>query len=256
MRPNKFLGQNFLTSRKIIGEIIKAADLKSGEVVLEVGPGKGNLTEALLGAGARVIAVEKDKRLVKFLKTKFDGIDNLEIIEQDILKFLISNSKFLNKSQFPKYKIVANLPYYITSHFLRKFLQSDFQPVLMVLMVQKEVGERIIARGGKESILSISVKSYGQPKIIKIVPAHYFSPKPKVDSVILKIDNISKIFFTNLTETQFFGLVRKGFSQKRKTLKNNLNLLNTECLTNCGIAEKARAEDLSPENWKCLAKLL
>ncbi|MCX6731485.1 MAG: 16S rRNA (adenine(1518)-N(6)/adenine(1519)-N(6))-dimethyltransferase RsmA, partial [Candidatus Parcubacteria bacterium] len=202
MRPNKFLGQNFLTSQKIIDEIIKAADIKPNDIILEVGPGKGILTEALLKTGAKIIAVEKDKRFVDFLREKFSGVKNLKIIHNDILKSQISNLK----SQ--KYKIVANIPYYITSRFLRNFLQSDFQPVLMVLMVQKEVAKRIIS--GKESILSISVKVYGQPKIIKIVPARYFHPKPKVDSAILLIDNISKDFFRNLTETRFFGLIKKG----------------------------------------------
>jgi 16S rRNA (adenine1518-N6/adenine1519-N6)-dimethyltransferase len=252
MRPNKFLGQNFLTSQKIIGDIIEAAEIKSDDVILEAGPGKGILTEELVKRAKKVIAVEKDERLVELLNEKFGGAKNLEIIHGDILKF--HDSSFMNHES--NYKIVANIPYYITSRFLKTFLQSDFQPYLMVLMVQKQVGERILARDGKESILSISVKAYGWPKIVKTVPAHYFSPKPKVDSVILKIDNISKDFFVDFTETRFFNLLKRGFSQKRKTLKNNLNLLNTECLTKCGIAEKARAEDLSPENWKCLVKLL
>jgi len=250
MRPNKFLGQNFLKSKKIAEEIVKAADIKPNDVVLEVGPGKGILTEELVKRAGRVIAVEKDGRLVDFLREKFKNIKNLKIIHNDILK--------ITRYALPitRYKIVANIPYYITSHFLRKFLESDFQPFLMVLMVQKEVAERIVARDKKESILSISVKVYGQPKIIKIVPAHYFSPKPKVDSAILRIDNISKKFFKNDTETSFFGLVKKGFSSKRKMLKNNLNLSNTECLTRCGIPEKSRAEDLSLENWRYLVKIL
>ena len=120
----------------------------------------------------------------------------------------------------------------------------------MVLMVQKEVAERITS--DKESILSVSVKVYGQPKIIKKVPAKYFSPQPKVDSAILKIDKISKKFFKNISEIKFFEIVKRGFSKKRKFLKNNL-LLDIGSLTTCGISEKARAEDLSPEDWKCLA---
>lgn len=282
MRPKKSLGQNFLTSKKIVDDIVAAADLKPDDVVLEVGPGKGILTEALLKAvpqaakgesrqgRGKVIAVEKDKRLVEFLKEKFHGTllsdskkvfhrgyGNLEIINDDILKFDFTRYA----SQVPYYKIVANIPYYITSHFLRKFLESDFQPSKMVLMVQKEVAERILARDKKESILSISIKAYGQPKIIKKVPARYFSPKPKVDSAILLIDNISKDFFKNWStlnvdqsEKRFFEIVKQGFSSKRKMLKNNLKLLDTECSVKCKISETARAEELSLENWQCLAK--
>ncbi len=259
MKLMKRLGQNFLNSKKIIREIIRAADLDEKDIVLEVGPGKGILTEALVERAKRVIAVEKDKRLAEYLREKFSNQKNLEIIEGDILNFKFSILNF----QFSNYKIIANIPYYITSHFLRKFLESDFQPKMMVLMVQKEVADRIIARDGKESILSISVKAYGEPKIIKKVPARYFSPQPKVDSAILKIDNISKDFFKNCAiseiaqwERIFFELVKKGFSHKRKLLKNNLKMLNTECrtFTFCGISKKARAENLSLENWKCICK--
>lgn len=278
MKPIKYLGQNFLTSKKIVEDIIRAADIKTDDIILEVGPGKGILTEAILEKipNGKLIAVEKDKRLADYLKEKFKKQKNLEIIEGDILKI-----NPLVGEKIKNYKIVANIPYYLTSRLLRQFLQSDFQPIRMVLMVQKEVAERITcpARRGKdkkESIISISVKVYGEPKIIKKVPASYFSPKPKVDSAILLIDNISKDFFKhssgekftslktgtkgNLTETkflarlenQFFGLVRQGFSSKRKLLKNNLKLLNIKCLIMCGISEKARAEELSTEDWKCL----
>jgi len=305
MKPAKYLGQNFLTSREIVEEIIGAADLKPDDVVLEVGPGKGILTEAILEKipQGKLIAVEKDKRLAEYLMQKFHDRENFQLTHGDILKFNITRYAL----RVTGYKIIANIPYYITSRFLRNFLQSDFQPTTMVLMVQKEVAERIIGHSGKknrvsssqssrgmitkhdsfspkripaskESILSISVKAYGQPKIIKIVPREYFSPKPKVDSAILFIDNISKDFFErlagekfvflktdikgNLTKTKFlarleksfFDLVKQGFSSKRKFLKNNLKLLDIGCLTKCGVAEKARAEDLSLENWKCLMK--
>ncbi|MFA4890165.1 MAG: 16S rRNA (adenine(1518)-N(6)/adenine(1519)-N(6))-dimethyltransferase RsmA [Candidatus Paceibacterota bacterium] len=275
MKPNKFLGQNFLNSKKIIADIMKTADLKPDDIILEVGPGKGILTEALLKAvpRGRVIAIEKDERLADYLNEKFKsipkssdrrkvGYSNLEIINGDILKF--TDYSMLTTD----YKIVANIPYYITSHFLRKFLEGDpstslgaKQPSRMVLMVQKEVAERMVARStslraGKESILSISVKAYGEPKIIKKVPARYFSPAPKVDSAILLVNNISKNFFKDIDEKFFFNLVKQGFSQKRKMLKNNLKMLNTECSTKCGIKENARAEELGLENWKCLVKLV
>jgi len=261
MKPIKFLGQNFLVSKSVVSDIIKAADLRPDDAVLEVGPGKGILTEALLEKvpQGKVIAVEKDKRLVELLTQKFRYSKNFVIICDDILKFSIFNFQFSNKFkiQNSKFKIIANIPYYLTSRFLRKFLESDCQPSKMVLMVQKEVAERIVARStplraGKESILSISVKAYGQPKIIKKVPARYFSPAPKVDSAILLIDNISKKFFGDIDEQKFFALLKKGFSHKRKLLKNNLKILDTECLTKCGIGKKVRAENLSLENWKCL----
>jgi len=245
--------------RKIIADIIKAADLKPDDVVLEVGPGKGILTEALLEAVSRgrVIAVEKDERLFNLLWTKFSDsikLSKLVLVNGDILKF--TGYSILTTD----YKIIANIPYYITSHFLRKFLESDFQPSRMVLMLQKEVAERVVARStslraGKESILSISVKAYGEPKIIKKVPARYFSPAPKVDSAILLIDNISKNFFNKINEKKFFEIVKKGFSQKRKMLKNNLKI-GGEILKKCGVKETARAEELPIENWRRLTQIL
>lgn len=271
IKPIKHLGQNFLTSRKIVEQIVCVADLKSDDVVLEAGPGKGILTEELVKKAGKVIAVEKDKRLADFLLQKFAGTKNLQIIHGDILKFSPSGYPLSTNG----YKIVANIPYYITSRFLRQFLENDCQPSLMVLMVQKEVAERIMARNGKESILSISVKVYGKPKIIKKVPAKYFSPQPKVDSAIILIGKISKDFFAekfvplktvgkgNLTGTKFFGsveksffdLVRRGFSSKRKMLKNNLGC-DEKILGFCKISEKARAEDLSLGDWGCLYKKL
>lgn len=291
-KAKKSLGQNFLVSRKIAAEIVRAAGIESDDIVLEVGPGRGILTEELSARviRGRIVAVEKDEKLVEFLKEKFAAAKNVEIVRGDILDFNPANIGLSDK----KYKIVANIPYYITSHFLRNFLQSDFQPSLMVLMVQKEVAERIVClarRGGKnivsgrekekfaflqdghngkslrkanfsfskqckKSILSVSVKVYGEPKIIRIVSASHFLPKPKVDSAVILIDNISKKFFKEIDEEKFFQLLKKGFSSKRKMLKNNLNLSNTEYLTECGITEKARAENLLPDDWKCLLQKL
>ncbi len=251
------LGQNFLTSPNIAKAIVESANIESSDVILEVGPGKGILTEELIKYAKKVIAVEKDIELVEFLKEKFEGTENLEIIQGDILDF--------TSYQLPvtDYKIVANLPYYLTSHFLRQFLSVENQPKLMVLMIQKEVGERILAKDKKESILSISVKAYGNPKIIKNVSARHFLPKPKVDSVVIKIDNISRNFFVGssashrIDEKEFFKMVKLGFSQKRKMLKNNLKI-SGEILKKClppqagQVSEKARAEKLSLKDWKCL----
>ena len=285
-KPKKALGQNFLKSEKIAQEIAEAGEVGFDDIVLEVGPGKGILTEKLLEKAKKVIAVEKDEELVYFLSQKFsEEIKNekLELISGDILQSQISNLK----SKKFKYKLIANIPYYITSNLLRTFLESDYQPSLMVLMVQKEVAERIVGakrkakrnfsrlpageagftlpRSGagsdasqnfvlpssKESLLSISVKAYGRPEIIRYAPAGYFSPAPKIDSAVIKISGISKKFFQDIGEQKFFETVKKGFSQKRKMLINNLKVKKDD-FTACNIDEKARAENLSLEQWKCL----
>ena len=255
-KPKKSLGQNFLKSEKIAEEIVSAGEVGSDDIVLEVGPGKGILTEKLLEKAKKVIAVEKDEELVEFLKEKFaENVKNgkLELVSEDILKFNPNSYNLQSNS----YKLIANIPYYITSHLLRTFLESDCQPSLMVLMVQKEVAERIVAKGnlarrrGGESILSVSVKAYGRVEIIRNVPAGYFSPAPKVDSAVIKISDISKNFFQDIDEKKFFETVKKGFSQKRKMLINNLKAQKDD-FTACNIGEKARAENLSLEQWKCL----
>lgn len=248
MKPKKYLGQNFLKSKIIANQIIQAANVQKNDVVLEVGPGRGILTEILVQKAKKIIAIEKDKELADFLMDKFKNLKNLSIIHDDILKFQVSGFRL------QAYKIVANIPYYITSHFLRKFLESEYQPSLMALMVQKEVAERIIAKDGKESILSISVKAYGQPEVIATVPARFFSPAPKVDSAIILIKNISRDFFVQnkITEEKFFKILKQGFCHKRKLLKKNLTI-SEKVLEKCGIPSLARAEELSLKNWKCLS---
>jgi len=254
IKAKKSLGQNFLKSTNVIEKIIKAADLKTSDVVLEVGPGKGVLTKKLLEQANKVIAIEKDHRLIEFLQEKFkDEIKNgkLELIYGDILK--IKNSDL-----FKNYKIISNIPYYITGKFLRKFLSTDFQPSKIVVMLQKEVAQRITTPKGKESILSISIKSYGKPKYIDTVKAENFSPQPKVDSAILLIDDISKDFFNEIDEKSFFQIVKIGFSNKRKMLVNNLLFIPKKELSQIfkklKIPLKTRAEDLSLEEWKMLTK--
>lgn len=261
-KPKKSLGQNFLKSEKIAREIVEAGEVGAENIILEAGPGRGILTEELLKKAKKVIAVEKDERLAELLKTKFCQeikSGKLEIISGDIL-----NLSALYPLPSP-FKLIANIPYYITSRFLRTFLSAappaGRQPSLMVLMTQKEVAERIVAKNKKESLLSVSVKAYGKPEIVKKVPADNFYPKPKVDSAILKISNISKDFF-NLpdkrcregegAEKNFFETVKKGFSHKRKILINNLKT-DQEIFKLCGINEKARAENVSLEQWKCLS---
>lgn len=263
MRAKKHLGQHFLTSKKALNTIVETAELKKGETVLEIGPGEGVLTHELLKIGAHVIAVETDADMIQILTERFkDEIDNkqLELIHGDALDVTVNNS----------YKLVANIPYYITGEILRRFLSHKHQPESMTLLVQKEVAERIAclrrgrgrqARSKKETILSLSVKCYGHPRYVQSVSARYFNPPPKVDSAIIHIDGISKAFFTDFSEERFFKVVKAGFSSKRKKLINNLSSfgskesLESKLLT-AGISKDARAEDVTLEMWATLIKHL
>ncbi len=257
MKPKKQFGQNFLTQPKIAQEIVDAGKLSKKDTVLEIGPGKGMLTEKILESGAKVIAVEKDNDLIAGLNEKFaKEIKNeqLKIVNEDIRNFKIE------KLGVKKYKLIANIPYYITGEILRNFLESKHQPETMVLMVQKEVAKRIVAKDSKESILSISVKIYGEPKIIRVVSAGSFFPKPNVDSAVLLIENISKKNFTKnkITEERFFEILKKGFKSARKQLNSNLKIdpvLWKKTCSELSASEKVRAEDLSLENWKKLVTL-
>lgn len=247
----KSLGQNFLRSKRVVARMADVAEVGADDIVLEIGPGKGVLTEVLLEKAEKVIAIEKDSRLISFLQEKFaKEIKNgkLEIIEADILKF---NPEILKTR---KYKIVANIPYYITGAFLEHFLSNKIQPSSMTIMVQKEVAERI-ARSKKESILSISVKAYGEPQFIQKISRGLFTPAPKVDSAILHIGDISKKHFAKISEEKFFEIVKAGFHHKRKILQSNLKKIVTpEAFERCGLPSKSRAEDITLNDWLCLAK--
>lgn len=241
IEKKKSLGQHFLHDRQYLGRIANALSIKKGELVVEVGPGEGTLTAEILKRGARVVAVEKDRRLIPVLKEKFAG-ENFEVIEADALNYDPPASK---------YKLAGNIPYYITGALLKKFLGDMHQPQKLVFLLQKEVARRI-AKSKKESILSLSVKAYGTPRYIKSVPRGAFSPAPKVDSAILEIADISRKNFINAAhEKKFFELVRAGFGKKRKLLKGNLRPLVGERTEGLG---NARAEDLSLERWLELAK--
>ncbi len=253
----KSLGQNFLTSRTVVERMVETAHINKQDTVLEVGPGKGVLTEVLLEKARKVVAVEKDNNLIKFLEEKFAKeiqSGQLELISGDILKFNPLQDKL------KKYKLVSNIPYYITGALFKKILSSDTHPKTIVLLVQKEVAERI-AKDKKESVLSLSVKVYGTPRYIKKVPARFFKPKPKVDSAILLIENISKDFFSQCSEENFFTLIKAGFAHKRKKLIRNLEpVFNRkqvgDVFTSCNISLDARAEDIPLEKWKCLSTKL
>jgi 16S rRNA (adenine1518-N6/adenine1519-N6)-dimethyltransferase len=252
MKAKKSLGQNFLKSKDAIRKIIVAGEVKNAENILEIGPGRGVLTQELLKMGAKVTAVEKDDDLFAFLSEKFSAeaqSGQLTLINKDILEFEPE------KNGLKQYKIIANIPYNITGAILKKFL-TGHQPKTMVLMVQNEVGKRIVARDGKESLLSISVKAYGTPKIVTKVPSRYFSPPPKVDSVVISIKNIDKNAFQGgkVSEEKFWELVHAGFSHKRKILAKNLTQVSkkinwTDTLLTLGLPAKARAEELRFEDW-------
>ncbi len=253
----KSLGQNFLKSKQAVRSIIAAGELHEADTVLEIGPGKGMLTEEILKHAGHVIAIEKDSRLIETLQEKFTAeisAGKFKIIEGDILETNISDLGLGDHS----YKLIANIPYYITGQIIRLFLESVTQPERMVLMLQKEVADRIVARDGKESILSMAVKAYGEPKYIEKVPAKYFSPEPNVDSAILLIKNISKNNFADISEEAFFKIIKTGFAHKRKQLAGNLSDLYSkekilETFAKCAIPEQARGEDLPFETWLALA---
>lgn len=257
MKAKKSLGQNFLTSRGVAEKIVATARLMRGDMVLEVGPGKGFLTRVLLSAGARVIAVEKDERLFALLSETFaEDIEKgaLTLVSGDIRTFDIAGAGLSAGG----YAVVANIPYYITGEIIRLFTEHDAPPKKMVLLVQKEVAERITAQDGKESILSMSVRAFGTPAYKGKVPARYFSPVPKVDSAILLIDHISGARFPAPADKErFFTVMKAGFSHKRKTLANNLKSVfedeTADALAVCGVAPRARAEELSLAQWMCLA---
>lgn len=259
IQAKKSLGQHFLNSKSALSKIIEAGKIEKGEAVLEIGPGTGILTQELLDKGAKVIAVEKDRRSCDLLLQKYPEQikkGDLNLISGDILEIRPDLPK--------KYKIIANIPYYITGAILQKFLEEENKPQIMVLLVQKEVAQRILAKDGKESILSVSVKAFGTPSIVSIVPKGAFVPPPKVDSAILLIENISSEHFNeqNLSISDFFAVLKSGFAHKRKILIKNLEILGfaqeklSKCWNKLGLDDKVRAEDLSIQSWFAISKEL
>lgn len=254
--PLKKFGQNFLINKKLIKKIIKTADFKAKDFVLEIGPGIGNLTIELAKKVKKVIAIEKDIRMFQVLKDVLESynIKNVEIIKKDILKIRNWKLKFRNL------KVVANLPHYIISPVIRKFLELKNQPTLMVLMIQKEIAQKICALPPKMNLLAISVQFFAKPEIISFVSKKCFWPEPKVDSAIIKITSI-KNKFENQFKQKFFKIIKAGFSQPRKQLVNNLSKMLKlkkekvkEWLLKNKINPQFRAQVLSIENWKDLTK--
>ena len=254
----KSLGQNFLHAPNVIAAMVHAGGVTADSTVLEVGPGKGALTSKLLETGTKVIAIEKDDRAIPFLQEKFATeikSNQLEIIHGDVLEFDENNLEALKGKNGEGYVLIANIPYYITGEFMRKFMESNNPPKKMVVMVQKEVAKRIVDE--KESILSISVKVYGTAKYVTSVSRKLFRPIPNVDSAVILIENISKKFFTDakIDENVFFDILKAGFAHKRKVVIRNLEdkipkntLENTWERNNW--PKDIRAEKVNVEMWK------
>jgi 16S rRNA (adenine1518-N6/adenine1519-N6)-dimethyltransferase len=270
LKARKGLGQHFLVDEEVLKVIAPAAELTPDDVVVEVGPGLGVLTKELARQAGWVIAVELDTRLATILKRTLASVSNVAIINKNILQVdpaaLLEEQKQklpLAKGKTLNYKVVANLPYYITSAVLRHFLEASLKPRLMVVMVQKEVAEAIAAKPGRLSLLSISVQFYGQPEIISYVPARCFHPAPEVDSAILKIALYPEPAVVVKDIDGFFNLVRAGFSASRKQIANSLaqglGLAKADVLPlleKAGIIYKRRAETLALDEWQRLWQVL
>jgi 16S rRNA (adenine1518-N6/adenine1519-N6)-dimethyltransferase len=269
IQPKKSLGQNFLVDRRALGRIVEAAELGPEDIVLEIGPGLGTLTRLLAERAGRVVAVELDQRLVEVLSQSLADCPNVEIVQGDILQLdpveLIRNA-LLPCSLAPllpcspalllPFKVVANLPYYITSAVLRHLLTARVRPKLMVVTVQLEVARRIIAEPGDMNLLAVSVQFYGRPRIVARIKASAFYPSPQVDSAVVRIDLDGPPVVEVDDVDSFFEVVRAGFAQRRKQLRNALSAELAlpasevaQALSRAGVDPKRRAQTLSIEEW-------
>ncbi len=263
LQARKSLGQHFLIDEEVLKLITSAAELTPTDVIMEIGPGLGVLTKELARQGGWVVTIELDNKLAAILKQSLAPFNNVTIINEDILQIDPATLLREQKVKFPpvivnpfSYKVVANLPYYITSIVLRHFLEASLKPQIMVVMVQKEVAEVIVAKPGKMSMLSISVQFYGEPTIISYVPARCFYPAPEVDSAILKIELYAQPPVEVTNRESFFELVRAGFSAPRKQIGNSLTqglgLSKAEVLSLLGktsIVPQRRAGTLTINEW-------
>jgi len=283
--PTK-LGQNFLRDKVVLDRIIQSANLSADDFVIEVGPGEGVLTKELARLAGKVIAVETDEELTKRTATnlKFEILNLKSSLNYKILNFKnkttiviadileINLPELLEQNNFTNYKVIANIPYYITSPIIRLFLEAKYPPTEMLLMVQREVAERICAKAGKLSILALSVQYYATPKLLFTVPKTAFDPIPEVDSAVIRITRHEKPAYAEASAGEarnkedvkrFFRIVKAGFSAKRKTLVNNLStslklekFLVEEKLKQISISPNQRAQELSLEDWKKLVELI
>ncbi len=263
LRARKGLGQHFLIDSDALEASISAAQLSADDMVVEVGPGLGVLTAELAKSAKRVLAIEIDPRIVSILTERFSHLPNITILNADVLQLDISDmlGHELPSAGFD-YKVVANLPYYIAAPTIRRFLEAEIKPRRMVVMVQKEVAESIVAMPGKMGILGVSVQLYGKPAIVDYVPTQSFYPSPKVDSAIVRIDVYERPAVKVEVEG-FFQVVRAGFSAPRKQLRNALAqglsispATATELLDGSGISPQRRAETLTLEEWAELYRVV
>lgn len=251
MQPNKSFGQNFLIDRATLQRIIEAAEINAGEQVLELGAGTGVLTRELARHARRVVAVELERDMLSLLAETTRNFANVELIERNLL--YVDPAAIFGAEA---YKLVANLPYYITAPTFRHFLESANPPRLLVVMVQYEVAQRIVAAPGDLSLLGVSIQFYGKPDIVAHVPARAFYPAPKVDSAILRVDLKDEVPLAHKQRDSFFRLVQAGFSERRKQIHNSLarglHRKDAEVqawLKAAGIDPGRRAETLSIEEW-------
>jgi len=264
VHPSKKLGQNFLIDKDAIKKIIKAAEIEANDIILEVGPGLGNLTQELAQKTKKVIAIEKDLKMVEILKENLKDFKNIKIIKNDVLKINPPND--IPKT---KYKLVGNLPFYLAAPLIRKFLELNKPPKEMILVIQKEVGQRICAKPPHMSILAISVQVYAKTEIVSYISKKSFWPQPKVDATIIKITPYSKKYayayflLSRRCQELFFKIVKAGFSQPRKQLINNLakglkidREKVKDWLLKNHIQSNQRAETLSVKDWLNLTKTL
>ncbi len=263
LAPKKSLGQNFLTSNAALNKIIEAGMLTPKSIVLEIGPGKGALTERLLATGATVIAVEKDTELIPYLEEKFSTFiknKKFQLFEDDILKVNLAKIGIGGKKA-KAYTVIANIPYYITGEIMKLFLDRADKPETIVFLVQKEVAERIVKKDGKESVLSLSVQAYGEPHYIATVPRGAFVPSPNVDSAIIQIKNITSKNFADLKgQERFFEVIKAGFKSKRKyAFSNLLPLFKKEILEQAflklGLSLKIRPEEMPFSAWLAITQI-
>ncbi|NLF11086.1 MAG: ribosomal RNA small subunit methyltransferase A [Anaerolineaceae bacterium] len=253
LRPRKGLGQNFLVDPVAQARIVEAADLSPDDAVVEVGAGLGSLTQLLAARAGQVVAVELDDALAQILRQQVAGLPNVQVVQGDVLRMADFGFSHLG------YKMVGNLPYYITSAVLRHFLAESPRPRLVVVTVQREVAERIVARPGDMSLLAVSIQLYGEPEIVARIPAGAFYPSPQVDSAVVRVavgEKLAVDLGEGVTEQEFFRAVRAGFGQKRKTLRNSLKaglaLPAAEveaALERAGVNPSRRAETLSLQEW-------
>jgi 16S rRNA (adenine1518-N6/adenine1519-N6)-dimethyltransferase len=250
------MGQNFLVDEQALLQIVAAADIQPTDTIVEIGPGLGVLTAELSKRAGKVIAIEKDDKFADVLKTQYLN-SNVEIVHQDALNFEPNTYGLIAES----YKLVANIPYNITSLIIRKFLEEEDKPEMMILLVQKEVAERIIAEPGDMSLLAVCVQFYAEAKIVAIVPKESFFPVPKVDSAIIKLKVKNQKH--KVQSREFFRIVKFGFAAKRKTLENNLSAGMhikkddaRDIIKKAGFEAKIRAEDLSVEDWIRLFEII